>query len=792
MAMDIEENSEFETEEPPFEKITFNTVYKIKTFLKEPPLDLELNPLPDHLEYVFLEEPTFLPVIISSQLSKQNKNKLISVLKRHKQAFSWKTTDIPGICLCMLAIFHDMIEESVEVFMDDFSVFGNSFDNCLNNLDKMLQRCKDANLVLNWRSLSKKYVFSRIDEDTGDYLVDDNTVILDKDFDNNNIIEEDDEYDLDDFINDEDATNDATDDEHKMDLLSFIRTADPTKMSLGAEVRMHVEYNIKEKRRLKSIFNKQVELLKVSASFKESTVQCLLAKAVQNAEVRGEAMPTLPFVTSSVSTTPEYKGGDHTESLARANLRTIGSPTSVPIMTSVTTTTPTDDLVVISKEKLVGSSVFGADSSSAGGSHPIPGGFSDSTGSDFLIGGIRTVIDPDSNLQKAYVPKWNVTNRYCLDDGGLCREMQMSLGAEVRMRAEYNIKEKRRLKYVEAEATEAIRLRVEASKFEVVEKSLRDEAQVLKEHNTTLEKEKCELEVKVADLAASVKVREQDVDDLDDVVTSVKSQNDSLVDQVHGLKTSSAGLQEKVMVYESCIDQLEKFQDDKMKEVNEKFDKLYTDFVEMALHLEEKFYPRLLTTISEPAIGKAVEKGMQDGLSARITHGTEGRNLTDVAAYNPSAEADYISALQRLQSVNFSLIAELRSNKDASVETIMNLLCLEDTLAEKLGLTELQPHVDQLMVPIHHSLDQHVIGASALSLSLDISSTEGTSDVMPATADTTTALSVTFTSVSTVTPISIDDYEVTGVDDHATANDSAADGNVDPFSNVDDVDLSVL
>ncbi|GJX35774.1 reverse transcriptase domain-containing protein [Tanacetum coccineum] len=51
---------------------------------------------------------------------------------------------------CMLAIFHDMIEEYVEVFMDDFSVFGNSFDNCLNNLDKMLQRCKDVYLVLNW------------------------------------------------------------------------------------------------------------------------------------------------------------------------------------------------------------------------------------------------------------------------------------------------------------------------------------------------------------------------------------------------------------------------------------------------------------------------------------------------------------------------------------------------------------------------------------------------------------------------------------------------------------------
>ncbi|GJV79199.1 reverse transcriptase domain-containing protein [Tanacetum coccineum] len=203
---------------------------------EEPLTDLELKPYPDNLEYVFLEETSFLPVIISSQLSEENKNKLVSVLNRHKQAFAWKTTDIPGICpsfckhkiqlpedkkpvvqkqrrlnpnmqevvkkeivklldtniiypisdspwvspihcvpmkggikvftnerneliptrtitgwrRCMLAIFHDMIEESVEVFRDDFSVFGSSFDHCLNNLDKMLQHCKDAHLVLNW------------------------------------------------------------------------------------------------------------------------------------------------------------------------------------------------------------------------------------------------------------------------------------------------------------------------------------------------------------------------------------------------------------------------------------------------------------------------------------------------------------------------------------------------------------------------------------------------------------------------------------------------------------------
>ncbi|GJV21786.1 reverse transcriptase domain-containing protein [Tanacetum coccineum] len=87
MAMVADENSEseFDTEEPPFEKITINTDYKIKTSLEEPPMDLELKPILDNLEYVFLEEPSFLPVIISSRLSAQNKSKLVYVLKNIKK-----------------------------------------------------------------------------------------------------------------------------------------------------------------------------------------------------------------------------------------------------------------------------------------------------------------------------------------------------------------------------------------------------------------------------------------------------------------------------------------------------------------------------------------------------------------------------------------------------------------------------------------------------------------------------------------------------------------------------------
>jgi hypothetical protein len=51
---------------------------------------------------------------------------------------------------CMMVIFSDLIEKVMEVFMDDFSVYGKMFEDCLGNLDKVLKRCQEANLVLNW------------------------------------------------------------------------------------------------------------------------------------------------------------------------------------------------------------------------------------------------------------------------------------------------------------------------------------------------------------------------------------------------------------------------------------------------------------------------------------------------------------------------------------------------------------------------------------------------------------------------------------------------------------------
>ena len=50
---------------------------------------------------------------------------------------------------CMSAILSDFCEKIFEVSMDDFSVYGNYFDDCLSNLDQVLQ-CEQTNLVLNW------------------------------------------------------------------------------------------------------------------------------------------------------------------------------------------------------------------------------------------------------------------------------------------------------------------------------------------------------------------------------------------------------------------------------------------------------------------------------------------------------------------------------------------------------------------------------------------------------------------------------------------------------------------
>ncbi|GJX47615.1 reverse transcriptase domain-containing protein [Tanacetum coccineum] len=80
-----------------FEELPPKDELRIRTSIQDPPTDLEMKPLPKHLEYAFLEENSLLPVVISALLEQNEKERLVSVLKNHKEAFAWKTSDIPGI-----------------------------------------------------------------------------------------------------------------------------------------------------------------------------------------------------------------------------------------------------------------------------------------------------------------------------------------------------------------------------------------------------------------------------------------------------------------------------------------------------------------------------------------------------------------------------------------------------------------------------------------------------------------------------------------------------------------------
>ncbi|GJY84859.1 reverse transcriptase domain-containing protein [Tanacetum coccineum] len=108
----------------------------------------ELKILPHHLEYAYLHG--FFQILIAPE--DQEKTTFTCPYRTFAyQRMPFRLCNAPATFQrCIMAISHDIVEDFMEVFMDDFSVFGNSFNCCLANLDRMLARCEETNLVLNW------------------------------------------------------------------------------------------------------------------------------------------------------------------------------------------------------------------------------------------------------------------------------------------------------------------------------------------------------------------------------------------------------------------------------------------------------------------------------------------------------------------------------------------------------------------------------------------------------------------------------------------------------------------
>ncbi|GKE60621.1 hypothetical protein Tco_1510988, partial [Tanacetum coccineum] len=383
-----------------------------------------------------------------------------------------------------------------------------------------------------------------------------------------------------------------------MDIFAFIHTPDPTKVKV-----VERERHEGEPRLLEVTVGRTVPLLPVVPDRGESELAASVDKLFDEGEMprrhrkrktvvvdtggpshppkklrEDYEIPGGPSVAGKSRSAVQSEEGDHIDSVTGLNHRTVSAPQrfvilsdsshhsganiakaevdsfarpSFLILTAATTITLTSSPAAVVQEKTVKPSVFAVDSSFVGGDLNA-GVFSDLSGSNFLVSGIRTIIDPEFDLQKVYVQRWSVTNGSRFDDGRVYHKMvdefalpkfvasirgmdhdqlftefnvgaarQVSLSAEVRMRAEYNIKEKRKLKTVVDEQTdflkvregeiESLRAQLLQKEAEAMEKSLWDEVNALNGRNLILEKEHDALDVKVTDLETVIMSKEREL-----------------------------------------------------------------------------------------------------------------------------------------------------------------------------------------------------------------------------------------------------------------------------------------
>ncbi|GJR08478.1 hypothetical protein Tco_0791130 [Tanacetum coccineum] len=295
-----------------------------------------------------------------------------------------------------------------------------------------------------------------------------------------------------------------------------------------------------------------------------SVLKELLASSMLNVKVGVATVATLPMITSSVSTTPEHESGVPIDSITGLNLRTIGaserfvisldsshhSSTNAsgaeadsvikyvvvpPVMIEVVVTSPAAN--VPSVPETIKADTMGP---------------SYSAKQDLLMGSREL---NSKTLHRVFVPQWNVLNDSLPDDYDVSREFvdhlappalfsqmremdyhhlftefnvgttrQTCLNAEVRMRIEYCLSERKRL---ESECEKQVGLLKakddEVAAAEATEKMHVDEIDALKQKNAVLENEKESLDGKVSELQSSVSTKDLELKDLNVDVSSLRS-----------------------------------------------------------------------------------------------------------------------------------------------------------------------------------------------------------------------------------------------------------------------------
>ncbi|GJW44748.1 hypothetical protein Tco_0073547 [Tanacetum coccineum] len=408
-----------------------------------------------------------------------------------------------------------------------------------------------------------------------------------------------------------------------------------------------------------------------------------------------------------------------------------------------------------------------------------PSQLEESEGSDDSFYELAT-LDP-SEAKRWYVPRWNITNDSLLDDGFSCRTLvdrvappssqletsegsddsfyelpalnsaeakrcmdyeqlytefnvgaarQICLESEVRSRAEHELELKEKLKgkydargrLLEEKDLEILRLK--SLLVEEAEKAERAEtAEVVR-----LRGQVSALTGEVSALKSTIAQKDTDISLLDSRATYLKSALDdskAACAEAGSLITSLTSERDRLTSEVSTLHTA--FQDFKEKaeaQQEEQAQVLYNRVAELEAHVMDLAVLKCFKSseyqgILGHALGRAVDFGMQEGLEAGYEHGVAGTPLSAVEAYNPeAARTSYLDAVRALEDVDFPLVNLLKSKKDAGMDEVLDCFILDGPLADLPEAAHLQPCLEQLSVPIHHSDDKAIVGETSLSFAL--------------------------------------------------------------------------
>nr|GEU80967.1 hypothetical protein [Tanacetum cinerariifolium] len=363
---------------------------------------------------------------------------------------------------------------------------------------------------------------------------------------------------------------------------------------------------------------------------------------------------------------------------------------------------------------------------------------------DLSSQGISAAGDPESenasspakvgSPKSVYQPEWGVTNGSLLDTPEACQDLvdhvappgyfselrhmhneeflrqynvnlarQVAMGSQLRLRFEQEAKLLRKSVAQVAHRDKRIQAReLEIKNLEALLEAEANTKKAAEDRSVGLSHELENMRAQFSDLQVS---------------------NERLSQQVATLQHQDSG-EEKL---KAAFEEFKRQQDERVKQRCAEMDALLDA---LSIDFDEELYPHMLTAIAgrrwvigrglrlammkcgeslelrqafADIVSAGIAKGLSESLRHRLEHGQAQRSLESIEAYDPEAEAKFVSALQALKDLKYLLVDQLESLKDAPMDVIMAALYLESDIGDDASqdIRDLRPNSSQLTILVY-------------------------------------------------------------------------------------------